>query len=514
MLSIELFFVLLQITVICTLFRAVPALLWPPYGGDAAYHFYYIDEIRKNKSVAPLKTSKFVLEREVTYPWGFHVLCSYIKPRTLKNYPFLPSLFFDILHSYLVVILIWYLLPANELVSVKALTSLMGGVFFCVNPALLGVGGGPRAYELTPRVAVEFFSVFAFFTLGIFEHSGNLLALLLSITSVSAAVLYGRFALQVFLFFSLFFAIISKDALPLLVFLCGLILAILWTRGRFIRILWSHVLFLSNYRQRVQHEHPAMEYRKKVWPFSGLKTKKEILKVLLHQPLFIFATRNMLTLLVLFAVFVNFGDLVWYHEIPKYLGVLTFVSIFSFLCVLIPPLRFLGEAERYPEFAVSSVSILATLIMYWQNLPYILCCILFLLLSSPILLFSWIQMFRTHKANRVKSAKISELLNYLGIRDRVDRVLLLPDRLSSVVALETKHLVLSSMDFFLWNERWEKLFSRYPWPNTDLKYWKDMECATLVVFDSVNGRQTNAPLYDFTGLKKIFDNDYFEVYEF
>lgn len=504
------FFVYFFPVIICVVLRVCPSILWPAFGGDQWYHMYLTKVVKENKHKFPDKSRQFVLEEKLTYPTFFHQILSYFSLAFIQKYPFFMSVVVDVLSTIVVVALMHlYLIKIGYIGDIFSILAL-SGILFCASPSFLGVGVGPRSYSLTPRPMSELFVMLAVLFFELHQVEGISLFIFVSAFFGGVSFLTSRFAIQVLIFFSIGLLILHLNFNYLFLFINSLVAALLLSKLGYLRILVGHFYFIKTYIKYIQHEHPAFLSRKLKLDFSEISLKL-LAKQLVRNPFLIFIIRNPLSIFVT----IYFLYLLNYQSVSSYvyaLGCINLVCFFSYLITTTSYFKFLGEPERYIEYGIWSATLLCCIWICELSLSTSKCLFIYAFFTLPVLILSWYQLFKLYDSQKYKNKNLEDLIIFLKSLVNKHTVLCIPDRLSSKLALDTEHSILSCMDFFVWWRSWRIIYHKYPWPNTDFSAWKLSFGLDLVVFDNQLNYGENPPEYSLESLYLIFQNDTYSVY--
>ncbi len=85
--------------------------------------------------------------------------------------------------------------------------------------------------------------------------------------------------------------------------------------------------------------------------------------------------------------------------------------------------------------------------------------------------------------------------------------------LAFIVAYCLPHRFLATIDSFVWQREYDRIFDRYPWPSPDFTWWQQRYGLQFVMTtrEVVTGLHQGVK-YDFTPLQLIFKNEHFCLY--
>jgi hypothetical protein len=143
--------------------------------------------------------------------------------------------------------------------------------------------------------------------------------------------------------------------------------------------------------------------------------------------------------------------------------------ILPFAISSLPPARFLGEAERYLEYAAPSAAVLFALQVARRPLseswPYLLAAIL---AAGAVYAYSVAR--RKLSGQSEPAAELDRLVGFLSTLPPGSRIVTIPlVNLALQVAYRLEHRFVSALDPFVWARDYDELFHRYPWTSTRLR---------------------------------------------
>jgi hypothetical protein len=367
-------------------YRALPRMLRKnAMPSDTYFHMFCAEAIRNNRFRIPRAIPRIVLCSRHTYPFLYHLLLAFFPIRLRVWAERLTPAFFDTLMLLLVYAFVKWTAEGNP--SIPVLVALL----FAFSPALLRISLGPRVYSGSPRVPAEFFYMLHILAFWIGFQSGNPLFWTISLLAGAALIITAKFANQVFFFFGLWFTLIITPWYALAL-LGSLALSVLLTGGRAIDVLTGqirHSIFYYKYSQRI-FLHPNTP---KVRPyisnlrsaFAALRRGHKVLSTMRWFSMERFFLHQLVTVYPQF-IFLAF---VWpaaiSSPVDRFLLVWSGAGLFWFFTTRIKSLMFLGEPDRYLEYALFPSLFLTVEYLVARNLAFII--YLFLLYSIVMVLF-------------------------------------------------------------------------------------------------------------------------------
>lgn len=508
--------------VVTALLRIIPAALWPGDSSDSGYHLLLRKVIREHGMRMPGKVEALALDEAQRYPWLFHVMIAMLPDRVVLRYPALISVLTDGFMVLAAMLLAGHMY--GSLVDMpSALPMLAAGLLVASSPAFLAAGVGPRAYEVTPRPVGEMFFCLAMVCGGMFHSEYPYAWLVGACLLMGLALLSSKFTVQVAVFCLPVMSLLMRDVWPAVMLAGGFLVAIVVSRGRYLEVLRGQFHHLDVYRRRIAYDHEALWWRNNLMVIGRNVMKAlrgagslrhaifMVLCLLEKSTLVLFLTRN-LVWLVAASVYV-FGELLaeglsgWH----QWLTVWLMAPLFPFLLTSLRPFLFLGEAERYMEYATIPAAVLVAGLIFTSS------AWVAVLLCGGILIWTVLFMSYTYCRMNMRQSLTGpdddDLVAFLNAQPSESRVLPLSIQLAFRFVWKTRVPFLVGIDGVVWRRDYDKMFWRYPWISTDLSWWIREKSASLLLID----RKTLANLHD-TALKYdvnpyplVFQNDTYEV---
>ncbi len=505
------------VAVVTALLRLVPGLVWPRHAMDGGYHMLLRREIRRHRLRMPRRVQAMALDEEQTYPWWYHWLLALFPERWLIRVPPLVSTLLDAVHAVIVVVLAARLVPDSA-----ATVGLVAGLLFATAPALLVVGIGPRAYEITPRPLGELcFTIFMAAT-GAYLATAQAIWIVTAVLAGVVLLMSSKFAAQVIVFCVPVIAAVTRTWAPLGLAAASFAAALLLTRGRYWWILsgqWQH---LRIFRRRLQHEHVILRDRNRWGALAAALGQAiraprnraalgELARLAEHNTVLQFLLRNLLwcgTLaLVAAGAFSTWPDDRGWRQ---WLVAWAVAPILPFLLSSLRRFRFLGEAERYPEYAVPAVSILAASGLLTLGAADRTALLVFYGITLiPVFAYSLIR--QRWNARRAAGPGVAGVTAFLQTLPDQRTILPIPWFSAFVLAPTLEHRFLAGNDTRVWHRDYERIFATYPWPVRDLGYWRSRGAQFALVEWPLLGER-EAPPYDLAGLPLLYEDARFRVY--
>ncbi len=334
----------LVIPIIAFIFEIYPRLLNRNFGVDIWTHLLYLKEYRKQRGIPRNIENGFLVPGEYDYPPIFILILSKFPFKLVEKYEFLFSPFFDSL-------LIFFTFFASFYLTQNIFISLLTQVIYTLTPIIILENS-----SATPRSLGYSLFAILFFFLFLFMQNGQLILLLVSIFCGTLIFLSHRFTAQGFLFFSLFFSIIEKNLIYFEIFIISFILAIVFSKGFYLKVLKGHIGNLTFWFKNIKYRF----YHQIKGSYEVHNTQDFIFKIynqFLKFPPFVLGITNPWTTPPLYIFFFN-------PPLDPFFERLLLLVIFSYglaiVTTWIPTLRFLGEGQRYLELSAFPAAFLSS----------------------------------------------------------------------------------------------------------------------------------------------------------
>lgn len=342
-----LFLLSLPLAILALFFEAYPRMLNRYCGVDIWTHLLYLQEYRKQKGVPKKITKGFLVPGVYDYPPAFITIMSKFPIRYVEKYEFLFSPVFDALNIILIFFFSYYLTQSIVISLVTQLLYILTPIIILENSSAT-----PRSLGYTLFMSV-------FLMMFIFELTHIPLLLIGAVGAGSLIFLSHRFTAQSFLFFSLFFSIITLNIWYLIIFCAAFIVAIILSKGFYLTVLKGHLGNLSfwknNITYRFAHQVRGIHEQHKTNDFVF-----RMYNQFLRFPPFVLAITNPWVLSALYFVFFTpLHDLV----LIRFGQLVLFSYLLALATIWIPQLRFLGEGQRYLELTVFPAALLSVLLL-------------------------------------------------------------------------------------------------------------------------------------------------------
>jgi hypothetical protein len=372
---------LLLILFISFILRIIPRFrLKHAYGGDTFFHLHMGQEIRENRFKLPQRIPRVTLPHDYTYPYLYHLLLALFPLRHRLWVERTTGAFFDTFNVLLVYFFSRWIIDFYNIV-VTPYFPVYIALLMALFPGLLTVGGGPRAYNGSPRVfgqALYLVHITSFFY---YSLTGRYPALAVSIVSGSLIFFAAKFGVQVLVFFGIVFGIFLSP-FYFAVLGASFIASIIISKGRVVRVLYGHIRHSEFYTKYVKSS-GAAEWTSdlsvfKIYAVRFYRNLKELFKGKVaaftewftSERFFIHYVIVSYPQIILLLFIYNKFDLNEYYV--KFLLIWAGASVIWFLLTSVSIFKFLGEAERYLEYSLPATLFLSCLYLVESGLEIII----------------------------------------------------------------------------------------------------------------------------------------------
>jgi len=341
---LQLILISLPVALAAFIFESYPRFINREYGVDIWTHLLYLKEFHKQKGIPKKIENGFLVSGEYDYPPAFISILSIFPFKLVEKYEFLFSPLFDLFHLVLVFFLSYF-------ISGSLIVALLAQVIYALTPIIIleNASATPRSlgYTFFTILLVSFF---------LYIDSASIIALTLAIISGSLIFLTHRFTAQGFLFFAIAFSIIDRSPVFLFIFTACFLLALLFSKGFYLKVLRGHLGNLLFWKKNIDYRF-AHQVKGNI---SAKHTKDFVFRIynqFLKFPPFVLEITNPWTLPVLYIFFFEFPA----EQIYQKLVIWVVISYaLALVTIWVKRLRFLGEGQRYLELSAFPASFLAS----------------------------------------------------------------------------------------------------------------------------------------------------------
>jgi len=230
---------IVAVGILCFVLRAYPRIGKPFIGHDAWAILLVVDELKKRQGYNGV-TRYFLLGGDHDYPPLFFYFLSLFPSKWLRNYNWLINPLLDSLNAILVTV-VGYLLTSNIWVAATA------GAIYSFTPVVL-----EESLTLNTRIFGMILFNVTLVSYLLFQSSGDLLFLLLTIVMGILTLLSHKFASEVLALLLVSFAIIDRSFQPPLILLAIFLGAVISSGGFYLKVLRGQIginkFWLKHYR--------------------------------------------------------------------------------------------------------------------------------------------------------------------------------------------------------------------------------------------------------------------------
>lgn len=439
-----LFLYALPIALLALIFEAYPRFFNRYCGVDIWTHLLYLKEFHKQKGIPKKIEGGFLVTGVYDYPPAFISIVSKFPIKLVEKYEFLFSPFFDAINLVLVFFFSYYL---TQSIFISVLTQLL----YLATPIIILENS-----SATPRSLGYSLFIIVFFSLFLFEQTHNILLLSLALIAGSLIFLSHRFTAQSFLFFCIFFSIITFNPLYILIFICSFTLAIMLSKGFYLKVLQGHIgnliFWKKNIMYRFAHQIRGVNNQHKTTDFVF-----RLYNQFLRFPPFVLTITNPWVLSSLYYYFfTSVNDPV----ILRFGQIVIFSYILALITIWIPQLRFLGEGQRYLELSAFPAALLSSLLLQKVlTIPLVTFSYIVIGLSSFITIIVIQRKAIIKDTLRTLTPSLKSMYTYLKFLKRKPNLLCIPHQITTNTIYHTGCKVFVNADY----TNIEKISDVYPY---------------------------------------------------
>ncbi len=352
---------LVALAVLCFVLRALPRWRYKHVlVSDTYFHLFCADAIRKHNGRLPISFDRILFAHETTYPYLYHALLARLSPAAARRMERYNGAVFDTVMVVVVYLfLTWY--GASRPQVVDRDLPFLTGLLFCLAPALVRIGWGPRVYSGSPRVLGQALYLLHICTAYHAISSGSIGAALVAVVCGALALTASKFTTQVLMFFGIGFAVFISPGY-LLVLAGTFVVSIGISRGKVLRVLKGqirHSIFYKKYTEKYfrgflqADKNSLRRYGQTLRKLASLARQGKWAPAL---EWFYFERHALHQLLTVFPHCVVLGVLWLMHPEAaageRFMMVWCLNGLACFVLTEWKPLHFLGEGERYLEYAL------------------------------------------------------------------------------------------------------------------------------------------------------------------
>lgn len=449
---------------------------------DTFGHLYFANQLSKY-NLGPFSTIpvNVIDSKEFKHPFLFHwILVKIIGINFLKRNQQHINNFIELIFLFLFVIISWQVIQDLDV-------GLMISLLYLSTPLLtISDGAGPRLYSFTPRLFSEVLTNLYF--LLVFTESIENTGLVFIICSIIAfaVIISVKFGLQALFFIGVTSSIFSFSLFPIIPLFSAICIAIVITKGGFIKTLKIHYEHLLWYYQRAKDKNFSLRHRssfKGLW-MKGSGVLRNVYSIIFRK----LHTKGILAGMVLFSSLLPTIYLLITNpgvDVPYFIPIVAGITIF--LLVNVPRLLIFGESERYLRHVAFVIIVtFVTLANYSGNVLLFYFVLAFNL--TYLALQARIVVKRKKYVTNDKYNINRRITEYLKGIDDQRKIICFPYHIGSYysILLETKHYVLGVLctDFETHPVVMEKLELEYSFLDLNrLNYMKERFGIDTLIID-------------------------------
>jgi hypothetical protein len=420
--------------------QAYPRLFNRLFGVDVWTRLLETDHIRKNHHRIPRQklTGQFIVDGYFDYPPVFPTLLSFIPKDKLLSLQGFIAPFIDSLQVILVYFIAYFITQNMYL-------ALLAQFIYMLTPMI----AIENSY-LTPRALGYLNFSLATLPLLFYYYNGNIWFYILGVLFTSLLFLTHRFAIQSFFFITLFFSFFLNTGIFVQSLVLGFGVALLVTRGYYIRVLKGHLFNIYFWVNNLDHRF-SHQVRGKVTKETKADFVNKIYTFLsVFSPIAIFGL-NPWALSGFIAAYIAYNHILNFP--PVFIGFIAWILFFYFLGVIVLKTKYLmpiGEGQRYMEMATVPAAVLSSYLFFtWFNTPYkplaLTILIALLVMNLAVILFIQIKGVIKDK-NRSVTEDLTNVFAYINKQKKPLRIICVPHQNTTMTIYHTNAQVFVNAD--------------------------------------------------------------------
>lgn len=408
--------------------------IWPrlinKYFGVDTWRFLMIADYLRRYKRKPESVPQYIISTPFAYPPVLITLLSFFPKKTLEKYQFVISPAIDVINNFVIFTATYFLTK-----DIRA--AIFAQIIAALTPVIV-----MEASNLSARIFSHLIFYSSFFSLILFSLNNNFIWL--AIATIMLIVLFytHKLALQTYLVGVIAFSFMERNPFYLLFFI-SIFLVVYLLGGRSYKIiLEDHLAVLSYFKKyidlRFAHQFRGVLKEKENKDFINklysLSFKNPFVYLLGNNPwLGIFLAISVLNYFRL----TNFTTALDSQELSKMNTWLFALLVWAFLTLSIKKIRFLGEGNRYIEYAVLPLSVIlgAYFSLFWSNfgLMFILIFSIFSVSLLTAIIYIQQKAIVNDKA-RTLSPDLWKVINYLNSLNKEElRMVFFPNTLGDPI---------------------------------------------------------------------------------
>ncbi len=439
--------------------QSYPRFFNKHFGVDVWTRLLEIEHVKRSHHKIPGEIKKgFIIDGKFDYPIIFPWLFSFFPKKILLDLQGLVSPFFDFLQNILV-FYITYSLTNNTQIS------LLAQAMYSVIPII----PIENSY-LTPRSLGYFNFTLAFFPIFMYHLNHDPVLLFVSLFFTSTLFLAHRFALQSFIFISIFFTLIDRSFFYLLNLFLAFAIVMILTRGFYLRVARGHLyniyFWVLNYKYRFSHQIYGLKPKKRIDWVGRVYSLLSLFSPIMVFAMNIWAFSAIVYTLLYFQKLQDFPNNIIYFRMSLWI---LFFYVFGSIVLKVKKLIPIGEGQRYMEMATVPSVILSSILFFYLLKDYatITTIVLAMLLLGNLLLILFIQIkgIITDK-NRSLTKDLRDAYVYINSIKGRPRIICIPHQITTMTVYNTKADVLVNAD----NKGLMQIMELYPVLKKSISY--------------------------------------------
>lgn len=475
-------------------------------GSDVWFHLYASEEIRRNRLAMPPRLSKYSLNTSFDMPPFVYTILALL-PKRLRERDHVFGPLVDSIQSTVIFLVSLWLSGSSYIAFLSALG-------FALTPALLRADA--RVFFLSPRPWAELFASVSLLFAVLFYHEHSLALGFLSALFGSFVLLSSRFGPQAILFLSLGLTAVLLAWEFLLLLFFAFLLAVLLSKGYYLRVLRRHIGHSNFFRTTLVKRFSGTTHVTG-WKdvMSALIERKNVINTFARNPIISCLVFAPLLILLWIAALVDFSPI---FSNPILLSLFVWANVAFVVVVLISSrqLRFLGEAERYQNYAMLPICVIVPIVLV--NIGVAVLWVLFalaLLYSAILIRKNYSLAFRYFGITENEERLSDELFSFLNQLPN-ERILCIPFSVSTELSYKTHHTTvywgaIPLTDNFT-SEDFTEVFDEFPYPKKNIERHFRKFSATLLLFSKRLMGEIPLSYYELDGFEKVFENEGFDAY--
>jgi|GEM_PF-2117573 len=397
--------------------RILPRLYLPlAITHDSYYHLLWAKEIKRITYSIPKYHPNTYFKEQYDYPFLYHLFLSLFNDSNRLKAERATGAIFDAINFIIFFSFYKYYQQSFQLYSSEfSIAAYLTLSIIIFSPIILRLGYGPRAFNGSARVFGQTLYFLHLFATVVYFNNGNIFYLIVSIVACSTQFFTSKFSLQVLVFFSLFlcFAFGFKY---LAIIAISFLFAVVITKGHVIKIFRSQLTNMSFYlrilqKRFVQKDENFNKTFSRYWlsckhhlkMFVTFKISyADFKKWYYSEPYFLHILITCFPFIFVFVLYLfNYDFWIYFSDKSSFLLCWALAGIFWFLITKIEAFLFIGEAERYLEYAIFPIAFCTLLFAFQSTLPINILNYYFIILTSFLIysLYSYFHFLNEYRKN-------------------------------------------------------------------------------------------------------------------